>query len=202
MDIVSYVESRVWYHLLCLKASKSSNVYIYRCQPPLIVWQGTFLSLVERREEFGLQAVWVTHSPHSTTLHHPREACGRAAAPALRRVLGSAARVRWGMVVRWAPHWAKARSRSVARCIAAGQKTDCEPWLSTSAPETVPSAQGLGGSIPPISDQLQSPRHGPERPCRGREHGQDAVRAAERWDICLARLAMFYLQGAITVRFI
>lgn len=125
------------------------------------------------------------HIPH-TAQHYITQ--GRPVAelqPRLCGVLGSAAGVRWGMVVRWAPHWAKPWSRSVTLCTAAGQKTDREPWLSTSAPETVPSAWGPGGSIPPVSDQLQSPRRGPERSCKGREHSQNTVRTAERWDICL-----------------
>lgn len=126
------------------------------------------------------------HVPY-TAQHHITH--GRPMAelqPQLSSIVSSAAGVRRGMVVRWAPRRAKPRPRTVLLCIAAGQKTDCEPWLSTSASETVPSARGPGGIISPVSDQLQSPRRGPEQSCRGGELGQDTVRATERWDIHLA----------------
>lgn len=113
--------------------------------------------LYKEERSSGLHTVWVTRCSHSTALHHPGEACGRAATLALRCVLGSTAGVRWGMVVRWAPHWAKPRSHSVALGIAAGQKTDCEPWLSTSAPETSPSARGPGGASLPSQTSCRAP---------------------------------------------
>lgn len=50
-------------------------------------------------------------------------------------------------------------------------------------PYHLPKARG--GIISPVSDQLQSPRRGLEQSGRGREHGQDSDRAAERRDIHL-----------------
>lgn len=80
-------------------------------------------------------------------------------------------------------------SRSVALCTAAGRETDCEPWLSTSAPETVPSARGPGGASLLSQTSCRAPDVDLSGPCRGGEHGQDTVRADERWDICLTRLS-------------
>ena len=146
---------------------------VYKCQPPPALYLDIYckrkpiLCLVHKESISGVHDVWVTLPSPSTTLPHPGEACG-AAASALLCVSGqcSSTQVRDGTVVRWAPHWAKPRSHCVALCVAAGQKTDCELWLSTSAPETVPSAPGPAGSLSPVSDQLQSPRRGPEQSCR------------------------------------
>lgn len=47
---------------------------------------------------------------------------------------------------------------AVWRCVLQlAKKTDCEPWLSTSAPETVPSARGPGGESLPSQTSCRAP---------------------------------------------
>lgn len=111
----------------------------------------------------------MTLSPHSSALHpHPHppspplpgEARGAAAAPAPAR-RPCCGRCSWSQVrdgCQVSSHTGpEPGPRSVALCIAAGQETDCEPWLSTSAPETVPSARGLGGASLPSQTSCRAP---------------------------------------------
>lgn len=75
------------------------------------------------------------------------------------------------------------------------KRADCEFWLSTSAPETAPSApRPQGGVLLLISDQLQRPRGGPQL-C------QVTVRTTECWGSCPTHLAMFSLEVLTMERF-
>ena len=92
----------------------------------------------------------------------------------------------------------KPRSRCVALCVAACPVTD---WCQHLLQRLYHLPEGPGDTSLPVSDQLQGPRRGPEQSCRGREQGQDTVRASGCWNTSHTRLAVFCLQGVITVWF-
>lgn len=67
-------------------------------------------------------------------------------------------------------------------------KTDCEPWLSTSAPETVPSARGPGGAPSPSQTSCRAPDVDLSSPAEA-DNTAKTVRATECWNICLTNLS-------------
>lgn len=87
----------------------------------------------------------MTSSLHSTTLHHPGEAHGRAAGPSSAPL--------WAVQLELGEGWLSGERHAepslgpVPRCCALqlAQRQTVSPRLTTSAAETVPSARGLGG---------------------------------------------------------
>lgn len=122
----------------------------------------------------------MTLSSCSTTLHHPRGGGWQSSSSSSWVCFGPCSSGE-GRLSGEAPHWAP--------CIAAGHgKTDCEceAWLSTSAPETVPSGRGARGRArerggeAPLSSQTscRAPERAPPPPepsCRGGERGRPGL---------------------------
>lgn len=143
----------------------------------------------------------VTSSPHSTPSHYSLE--GRAELYSHRAV--PCGQCSWSQV--WSgcqvsvtlgqttvlPRGTEQRS---------WPETDCEPWLSTSAPETVPSARGPGEhplQLRPAAELQTRTWAVLQRQRTGPRHSHTAIQSVLLFSalgfICLRHLAVFCLKG-------
>lgn len=162
--------------------------------------------MTERKAPAGFLITWVAHSSHTHTLHHPGELGGRAPASSsdLRSVSGRAAGVRlYRDGLSGERHTGPSLALAVCRRVLQLAKKD-RLWalaVNICSRDSTICPGAPGGAALLSQTSCRAPDVDLSGLCRGNEHGQDTVRAAERWDICLTHLDWFNLHSVITVRF-